>query len=99
MSSFNRYNPVSFSANIDSEGKIIIPPEKLVQIDGSIQNFKITVAPELDKIIELKGMKRDELNVICVNQGIPEETAIEFYECKGSIEDKSFLIRIDSYAG
>ena len=99
MHKSEKHLPVSFSADIDSQGRIIIPSEKYALVDKSLRNFRITITPEPEDVINSKKISRNDIDAICANQGIPLEVAIEFYECKGSLSDKSFLTRIESYDG
>lgn len=52
-----------------------------------------------DKELLKNGIVKDELVTIATNQRIPIEVAVEVYECKGAIPDKSFLNRIETNAG
>lgn len=55
--------------------------------------------PKIEFIARINslGVDRSEIEIIAANQGIPAEVAIELFECKGSIPDKAFLKRIESY--
>lgn len=85
----------SFELETDSSGDLNILAEKIAELkNNGYKNLTIKIFSDTTKSLDDLGVDKEKFDRVKEKQALPDDVILEFFQCKGSLNDKKISERI-----